>query len=92
MSELTPAMRRALWECGFGVRVYEGRWRSIDCPDTWVNSKSLDALARRELLWGYTSICGSVMLQARIGLTAEGEAIFENLRAKGYDPPRGRVW
>ncbi len=83
--ELTENMKKALMQVGYGVsyRNIPGTQRMgfFDEEDKKVDGRSLDALARRGLIYSYSS--GGAPLVTALRLTPEGEFIFECLRKEG---------
>ena len=77
-NQLSPGMRKALLMIGFGVSAYAAGYYSIDNPDERLDLRSADALVRRGLVFYFVS--GGAPMQGKLGLTLEGETIFEELR------------
>ena len=63
---------------GFGVSGCVGGFYSLDDPDKRLNLRSVAALARRGLVWYYTT--GGSPMRGCWGLTPEGDVLFEELR------------
>jgi len=77
---LTANMKKALIQVGFGVRKYhDGRYRQIDDTSKTVDTRSLDALHKRGLLFWRGQ--GGATHQIHLELTESGEEIFEEINA-----------
>lgn len=75
---LTLAMQEALLMIGFGVSGCVDGFYSLDDPDKRLDLRSVVALARRGLVWYYTT--GASPMRGCWGLTSEGDDIFEQIR------------
>ena len=83
--ELTEKMKDALIEVGFGVRKYRDGYRSIETGGR-VNSRTLDALLKRDLIWWQSS--GGAPQKIIISLTPKGELLFDSLIDDWYAKQR----
>ena len=80
--QLTPAMREALFIIGFGVSGHDDGFYSLDDPNERLDLRSVAALARRGLVWYYTT--GASPMRGCWGLTPAGDVLFEALRQQSW--------
>ena len=80
MRALSKRQEDALLHVGFGVSARENGHGGIsyfDEDDRVVNTRSLDALADRGLIWG--GLMGASPMVSYIRLTPQGETVFEKV-------------